>query len=321
MTVFTSTIRPTTGDNNISCLLNLLKVDYDGNSKSDTPITLKPKVGAIDLRPTADSATPALNVFSTTAGESVRVAGAQILCNDSSGTAGVQITASGDSYFRNINNTAQKVSFNVPGPDGDRRGISIGHYGYRNNDTGFRESRSLVIRNESGTDISSLGPNAFIATNRAGGAMFYVTGDGSGSIAVEKGGGGTSYFTFKKDGTATCQNWNSSSDARYKEQIETMLDGVTDSFFIDKISALRPVSFVRKTTQRPELGFLAQEVQNIIPNAVIEQPTTTLQLVNDELIEFDDGTELVMNYNCVVATLAAAVKQLAAKVAALEAAA
>jgi hypothetical protein len=321
MSIFTSLIKPTTGEENISCHLNLLKVNYDTNASTDTPITLKPKAGAIDLRPTSDSTTPSLNVYSSTVGERVKVAGGQILCFDASGTAGVQVTASGETFFRNINNSAQKVTLNTAGPDGDRRGISIGHYGYRNNDTGFRESRSLVIRNEAGTDISSLGPNAFIATNRSGGTMFYVTADGNGSIAVEKGGGGSSYFTFKKDGTATCQNWNSSSDSRYKEQIETLLDGVSDSYFIDKISSLRPVSFVRKTTQRPEFGFLAQEVQSIIPTAITEQAATNLQLVNDELIEFDNGTELVMNYNCVVAVLAAAVKQLSAKVAALEAAA
>lgn len=82
---------------------------------------------------------------------------------------------------------------------------------------------------------------------------FYVRGDGAIFSATPAGGG-----------TAI----SSVSDARLKKNV------VARSGALDRISALRPVDFVwNERSSRPgvpDYGFIAQEVQGVLPNAVLE---------------------------------------------------
>jgi hypothetical protein len=83
-------------------------------------------------------------------------------------------------------------------------------------------------------------------------------------------GGGTAYaFNVRGDGTLFAQNTSvqSASDLRFKENIVDSSDG------LNIIEALRPVRFDLKegngvTGKENQLGFIAQEVQAVFPEAV-----------------------------------------------------
>ncbi|UBD71184.1 tail fiber domain-containing protein [Bacteroides sp. BFG-257] len=97
------------------------------------------------------------------------------------------------------------------------------------------------------------------------------------------------------------------SDARAKTNIQTL------SQSLSIINQLRPVSYnftdnsdntqFRKGGDGKEIGLLAQEVEKILPNAVLTDP---------------DGNKLI-NYTNLIAVLINAVKDLSTKVSALEA--
>lgn len=57
-------------------------------------------------------------------------------------------------------------------------------------------------------------------------------------------------------------NYVTTSDGRKKEAVEPLIDGAA------KVDRLRPVSFRWKTTGRQGHGFIAQDVEKIIPEAV-----------------------------------------------------
>ncbi len=69
-----------------------------------------------------------------------------------------------------------------------------------------------------------------------------------------------------------------SSDRRFKEEIKDLEYGLYD---LDK---LRPVSFKRKGETRTTLGFIAQEVEDSIPEAVTKDESGRYGLREQELI-------------------------------------
>jgi hypothetical protein len=82
-------------------------------------------------------------------------------------------------------------------------------------------------------------------------------------------GGATFAFRVRGDGTIYAQNTTvqSASDARFKENIVDATDG------LNVVSALRPVRFDLKeghgvSAKQNQLGFIAQEVKDIFPDAV-----------------------------------------------------
>lgn len=66
-------------------------------------------------------------------------------------------------------------------------------------------------------------------------------------------------------------SFNTYSDRRYKENIEELEDGLS------KVLALKPVRYTYKPeidlSGKPQLGFIAQEVQSIIPEAITDTDT------------------------------------------------
>lgn len=96
-------------------------------------------------------------------------------------------------------------------------------------------------------------------------------------------------------GTITASSFSATSDARLKENI------VTFTHALDTVKTLRGVSYVKDG--KAELGLIAQEVQNTLPQVVGQT---------------DDGY-LTIAYGNLVAVLVEAVKELTDKVTALEA--
>jgi hypothetical protein len=88
------------------------------------------------------------------------------------------------------------------------------------------------------------------------------------------------------------------SDRRRKEDIHPLGSGM-----LDKVAALKPVSFRMKGDARREYGFIAQDVQPVFP----------------ELVTGDAGPSgtLALNYSGFIAPMAAAIQELRAEVAAL----
>ena len=65
--------------------------------------------------------------------------------------------------------------------------------------------------------------------------------------------------------TATSTQWNTFSDKRLKEEVAGLS---TQSMAI--VMALRPVSFNWISSGNPDVGFIAQEVRDVLPNFVVE---------------------------------------------------
>jgi hypothetical protein len=58
-------------------------------------------------------------------------------------------------------------------------------------------------------------------------------------------------------------SWSTTSDKRIKKNIVDVASG------LDKILALRPVEFDYKENDKHEVGFIAQEYQQVLPDQVI----------------------------------------------------
>lgn len=73
------------------------------------------------------------------------------------------------------------------------------------------------------------------------------------------------HFLFGADGSGYCPGgWKTSSDRRVKQDIEYL--DPSDSY--DLVKQLKPCSFVYKETGSPSVGYIAQELQTVIPTAV-----------------------------------------------------
>lgn len=81
------------------------------------------------------------------------------------------------------------------------------------------------------------------------------------------------------------------SDIAIKENIETITNPV------DKVMALRGVTYTRKDTQEDKIGLIAQEVREVLPQLVVEK-----------------GGNIGVAYQNMVALLIEAVKELKAEI-------
>jgi hypothetical protein len=115
--------------------------------------------------------------------------------------------------------------------------------------------------------------------------------------------GATAAYNFFGDGTAQKTgggSWGSVSDSRLKDNV-TPLTGA-----LAKITSLNPVSYSWKIeTTDPTVGFIAQEVQQVIPNAVRAFKST------DKEKPFTDGNTVGIAWqNDMTAYLVASIKEL-----------
>ena len=95
--------------------------------------------------------------------------------------------------------------------------------------------------------------------------------------------------------TGTSTSYNTSSDRRLKKDITPMTDG------LEKTMLLKPVDYVWKINDEPSQGFIADELQEVIPEAVTGEPNG----VNP------DGTPKYQGIDTsfIVATLTSAIQQ------------
>lgn len=112
----------------------------------------------------------------------------------------------------------------------------------------------------------------------------------------------TSTGTLDVDGNIVAYSTTISSDRKLKKDIETLTNA------LDTVHALRGVSFTwnekAKLSGKKEVGLIAQEVQEVLPELVVEANT----------LNTDGETHLTVDYAKMVAVLIEAVKELSAEV-------
>ncbi len=91
-------------------------------------------------------------------------------------------------------------------------------------------------------------------------------------------------------GTITATNFNSTSDLSVKENITTLQNALST------IQKLRGVNYTWKETQKPSIGVVAQELQEVLPELV------------------SNGEVKSVNYNGIIGVLIEAVKELSTEV-------
>ena len=107
---------------------------------------------------------------------------------------------------------------------------------------------------------------------------------------------------FHADGDVIAFSTTIASDKNLKENIEVIPNA------LDKVEALRGVTFDWKRDLTPSAGVIAQEVEAVLPEAVKE--VTNLK---------DGGTHLAVNYHALSSILIESIKELSARVKELEA--
>ena len=131
-------------------------------------------------------------------------------------------------------------------------------------------------------------------------------------LAFNNGGSPAYAYSFAGDGTALKTgggSWGSISDSRLKINITPLVGA------LEKINSLNPVSYDWKIVKEnePTVGFIAQDVQKILPNAV------TSHIPTEEESEFIvDETMTIGWQNDMFAYLVGAIKELTAEIAELK---
>jgi hypothetical protein len=101
----------------------------------------------------------------------------------------------------------------------------------------------------------------------------------------------TKLFFNPSTGLLTSTDYNSSSDKRLKKSIKTV------SSALDKVEALRGVTFTWKDSNTQAIGMIAQEVQEVLP----------------EVVTTDDDGYMGIKYTNVIGVLVEAIKELKAE--------
>jgi hypothetical protein len=159
-------------------------------------------------------------------------------------------------------------------------GVGIGQ-----SPTAYAQFQVLFDATNSNNNYLGIGVSPAANTSGAVYVRFYnATGNGCGDIS--------------RNGTSNAVIYGTSSDYRLKENIAPMTGALT------KVSLLKPVTFTWKDSEEQAEGFIAHELQEIIPTAVAGQ--------KDAVDENGNPKYQNMDASYIVATLTAAIQELKA---------
>jgi hypothetical protein len=135
-------------------------------------------------------------------------------------------------------------------------------------------------------------------------------------LAFNKGNSGSeTCLRFKYQGTvvgsiaysSTATAYNTSSDYRLKENIAPMTGA------LEKVSQLNPVTYTWKSTGEQSQGFIAHELQAIVPDCVTGEKDAVETYVDEEGVEQTRPVYQGIDTSFLVATLTAAIQELKAE--------
>jgi hypothetical protein len=172
--------------------------------------------------------------------------------------------------------------------------------------------------------IDSSGNVLVGATSNPGGgtSKFVISGEDTVSINNTSVGTGTAYAVyFKRNATGTGSitvtgsntAYNTSSDYRLKENIAPMTGALAT------VQQLNPVTYNWKLDGSAGQGFIAHELQAVVPDCVTGEKDAVETYVDEEGVEQTRPVYQGIDTSFLVATLTAAIKELSAKNDALEA--
>lgn len=244
------------------------------------------------------------------------------------GTANYATTAgsAGTANALNIANSYGMVNLAVTGAEYNADGaVSLPSYSFTNahNSGMYRDTSSGDVRIASGGNeciaFTTSGVTEFPFTAASG--TFPVSIGITGSFPVDRGlaiqNSGSStipiYFSVSSGAynpgyiscTTTTTTYGTSSDYRLKENVAPMTGALAT------VQALNPVTYTWKSNGLSSQGFIAHELQAIVPDAVVGEKDAIDKDGNPQYQNIDTSF--------LVATLTAAIKELNAKVTALEA--
>ena len=170
-------------------------------------------------------------------------------------------------------------------------------------------SGNLLVGITSSTDIAGTTNTGFLYKNKqlqltSTGTVAYITAASSGSQTyISFYSQSTSTGSINTNGTTT--TYSTTSDYRLKENIAPMTGA------LDKVAALKPVTYTWKQTGSADEGFIAHELQEVCPSAVTGE--------KDAVDENGNPVYQGIDTSFLVATLTAAIQEQQAIITALQA--
>lgn len=195
----------------------------------------------------------------------------------------ITITATGEEtpepdVFKNIANSNSATQFSADGIDD-----TIQFEGSGGTSVSFDvNNKSVIISSSTQSDEISIQNDA--STNAD---LFPLFADSTGANVAELYASDTKLTFNPSTGTFSASNFNSLSDSRYKTNVRTINSA------LDKVESLRGVEFDWKETDRSSIGFIAQELEEVLP----------------DLVHTNDSGIKSVSYGNVVALLVEAVKE------------
>lgn len=225
-----------------------------------------------------------------------------ISCPSNTGGALVRLTTDTNAYFAGFN-AGNLLTFNVNGNN-----LFSGPDLATN--SGFSAARARFVNN---TNWAGEFYNYSSGAGGNGAAVFRVDNI-SNALAAFCFNSGTIIGSITTNGSAV--SYNTSSDRRLKENIQP----VTGTTGLSLVSQLRPVTFewINNPALGEVLGFIADEVQQVIPQAVAGQPNA-VDAEGNPIYQGIDLSKLVPVLTAALQEAATQINALSARVAALEA--
>lgn len=176
------------------------------------------------------------------------------------------------------------------------RGNTVTHNGWTADSSGhFRMNDNKYFRLGSGSDVEHFWSGSHYYTDVNGGAWWYIR-DGNSSNTHEFG-FDIDTGNFHADGNIYAYSTSINSDIKLKDNVKEIENA------LDKIDAIRGVTWDWKRDGSEGAGVIAQEVEKVMPSAV----TDAVDMNSDE-------TQKAVDYNQIIGLLVQSVKELKAEV-------
>jgi hypothetical protein len=220
-------------------------------------------------------------------------------------TARVQSTSSGPyaSFYNSSANRAGYMEWSTSALkiDAESGASSTLAFLTANNERARIDSSGNLLVGKTSADDSTTGfayrASGYISAARNGGAPCYFNRTGTDGAVVEIANDGSTVGSISVSGSSTA--YNTSSDYRLKEDIQPM------SGALAKVAALKPVTYKWKVDGSDGEGFIAHELQAVVPDCV----TGAKDAVDAEGNPVYQGIDT----SFLVATLTAALQELKAE--------